>query len=86
MAPAIEHRFEQRSFADVQCADALRGVNLVAGNRQEVAGDLVYVHWNLAGGLNGVGVEVDVGFGGDFSDCFDGLYYAGFVVGRHDGD
>ena len=46
----------------------------------------VYVEGKLAGGLHGVGVEVDAGFGGDLADLFDGLEDAGLVVGEHDGD
>ena len=41
---------------------------------------------NLARGLHRVGVEVNVGFGGDVADLVDRLQHAGFVVRDHDAD
>ncbi len=41
---------------------------------------------NFSGGLDGVGVEVDVGLGGDAADFGERLDDAEFVVGVHDGD
>src|SRR5712692_332376 len=86
MASAVKHRFQQRPLADIQCADTLRRVNLVAGNCQEVAANLVHINRNLARTLNRIGVEVHVGCGSNFSDLFDRLHYTSFVVGRHDRD
>ncbi len=41
---------------------------------------------NFAGGLDGIGMERDTGFGSDFADGFNRLNHAGFVVGHHDAD
>jgi len=46
----------------------------------------VDVDKNFPSGLNGVGVEVEVGFCGDVANFFEWLDGAEFVVGVHDGD
>src|SRR5258708_39115981 len=61
-------------------------MNVVDGNRQEVAADLVHITSNLAGGLNGGGTEGHVSFGGDPPDLVDELNYTRLVIGRHDRD
>ena len=47
---------------------------------------LFYVDGNFRYGLNGVGMEVDVGFGGNRADGFGILQDTGLVVRQHDGD
>src|SRR3974390_3656529 len=86
MASTVEERTELSSLPDVERADALRGMNLVAGNRERVAGDSVDVDRDLGSGLHRIGVETYAGFGGDPSDFFDGLQGSGCVVRHHDGD
>jgi hypothetical protein len=91
VASAIEHRFQQRSSADVERADALGRVNLVAGNRQQITADFVYVQRNLAR-PDCIRVEIDVRFGGDFPISSTGcrtpvsllavMMVISFVVGR----
>ena len=83
---AEEERLDLGSAADVEGADSLGRVHLVAGDGEQVAADLLHVDGELAGCLDGVGVEIDVGFGGDLADLFDGLDRAGLVVGHHDAD
>ena len=73
MAPAIEHGLKLSSLADVERAHTLRPVKLVARDGQQVASDLVDIDRDLPRRLHGVGVEVNVGFGGNLSNFRDGL-------------
>ena len=72
--------------ANVECADALGAVDLVAGEREHV--DVVghHVDGDLAHGLDGVGVEDDALLVAELADLANGLDDADFVVGVHDGD
>ena len=58
----------------------------MSGDRKQIAADALYIDRNLARRLHRVGMEVDIGFGGDFADLFDRLQHTGFIVGHHDGD
>src|SRR5271169_3819209 len=86
MAPAIEHRLKHRSLADVERAHTLRPVNLVAGDGEQVASDIVDIDRNLSRRWYGVSVEENAGFGGNSSNLRDGLHDAGLIVGEHNGD
>src|SRR5574338_11342 len=68
VAAAVEQGVQQRPLANKQRARALRGVHLVAGDGEQVAPDALHVNGNLARGLHGVGVEENVGLGGDLAD------------------
>ena len=61
-------------------------MHLVAGDGKQIAADALDVDRNLSRRLHRVGVEVNIGLGGDFADLFDRLQHAGFIVGHHDGD
>ena len=61
-------------------------MHLVSGDGEQIAADALDIDRDLACRLHRVGVEVDIGLGGDFADLFDRLQHAGFVVGHHDGD
>ena len=65
VAAAVDDRFEPHArvlLADVQGADALRPVNLVGRQAQQVDAHLFDVDRHLADGLHGVGVEEDALF------------------------
>ena len=83
---AVEELAQARAAADVEGADALWSVELVPGKREQVEFERVHIDRNFACGLYSVGVEVDVGFGRDLADFFEGLHGAEFIVGVHDGD
>ena len=87
---AVEERGEADVAADEEDAGALRGVHLVAGDGEQVdvleRGLGAEVEGELAGGLDGVGVEESAGGVGDGGEFGDGLDDAGLVVGEHDGD
>jgi hypothetical protein len=72
--------------ANVEGADSLGTVDLVAGDGHEV--DVVGddVDGDLADGLNGVAMEEDTLLMAELADGLDGLDDADFVVGVHDGD
>ena len=72
--------------ADVQRADTLGAVDLVAGEREHVDVVLLHVDRDLADGLDGVGVEEDALLVAELADLGDGLDDADLVVGVHDGD
>ena len=86
MGSAENERLEAGPATNVEDADALRGVQFVPGDAEEMAADRLDVDGNLARGLHGVSVKRDFGFGGDFADLLDGLNDAGFIVGHHDAD
>ena len=86
LVAADEKRPKRRALAHVQHADALGRVELVAGQRQHVHGQLGQIDVDLAHGLDRVGVEqhaLGLAQGGDLRD---GENDAGFVVGVHDRD
>ena len=83
---AVEKLAQARAAANVERADALGRVEFVAGEGEQIDLQRVHVERNFPGGLHGVGVEIDVGFGGDAADFFERLDGAELVVGVHDGD
>ena len=56
------------------------------GDGKQIAANALYVDRDLARRLHRVGVEVNIGLGGDLADLFHRLQHAGFIVGHHDGD
>ena len=90
MCATVEHGGQADVAADEERADALGGVDLVAGEGEEVN----VFEWafgaeierELAGGLDGVGVEESAGGVGDGGEFGDGLGDAGLVVREHDAD
>jgi hypothetical protein len=84
MAAAELARAERDAFADVEGADALGGVELVAGDGVEIdEGD---GGREFAGGLDAIGVEERAGRAGDGGKGFEVLHGANLIVGVHDGD
>src|SRR5437879_7694851 len=86
MMAAIEKLAQTRSAADVERADSLGRIQLVAGEGKQIQLKRVDVDGNFSCGLHGIGVEVDVGFFGDAADLLERLNGAKLVVGVHDGD
>src|SRR5713101_2669115 len=86
MMAAVEKLAEMGATANVESADALWGVKLVAGNGEKVDAESVHVNGKLSGGLNGVGVEIDIRFFGDVADFLERLDGSELIVGVHDGD
>jgi len=84
--PAVQELAQTRAAAHVQGTDALRGIQLVTGDGEEIESHSVDINGNFAGGLNRVGVEVDVGLFGDPADFRERLDGAKLIVGVHDGD
>ena len=70
--------------ADVEGADALGAVELVARDGGEVQLPLLDVHLDLAGSLRYIRVEEDLGLPADGADLLHGLDHANFVVHSHD--
>ena len=90
MGAPVHHGGEADVAADEEDSNAFGGVHLVPGEGEEVdvfegafGGE---VERELAGDLDGVGVEEGSGFVGDGGQFLDGLDDAGLVVGVHDGD
>src|SRR5262249_35399792 len=83
---------DAHSPADVQDPDPFRTVNLMRGERQQVDAEFLHVYGNLADGLHGVGVQVEILLPGvaalfdQRGDLFERLNRADLVVGVHDGD
>src|SRR5271163_108198 len=73
VGPAEEERLKLGAAVDVESADALRAVHLVGGDGEQVAADLRDIDGELSRSLDGVGVEIDIGLGGDAANLFDGL-------------
>ena len=85
---AVEEGGEPGAGAEEEGAGAAGGVHFVAGEGEEVyvlelTGE---VEGELAGGLDGVGMEEGAVGPGDARQLTDGLDDAGFVVGEHEAD
>jgi hypothetical protein len=84
---AAEHEGRQAcSLSDVEDADALWRVELMARDAEQVDAGFSKVDWDFSDGLYGVGVEGGAFGFGQFGDFFDREDDAGFVVGPHYGD
>ena len=85
---ADDLRGERRAASHVQRADALRAVDLVRGDREQVDAERIDVEVERAGGLHGVGVDGDARVVrlDDARDLGDRLDRADLVVGVHDAD
>src|SRR5262245_31967887 len=87
VATAVDLRLKANAgvlLTDVQCADSLRGVYLVARKTQQVDPHFLDVDGDLADRLHRVGVEQDGLFLAEFADRLDWLQRADLVVRRHD--
>ena len=62
---AVNERLEPNAAPHEQRTDALGGVGLMAGDRQQIDAELVDVGGNLADGLRRIGVEQDFALAGD---------------------
>src|SRR5437016_2553646 len=85
-AAPVQQLAQARAATDVQSTDALWRVQLVSRNGEQINLERVDVDGNFAGGLHGVGVEIDIGFFSDAANFFERLNGAKLVVGVHDGD
>ncbi len=72
-----------RLAPDIERAHALRPVDLVAGDRQQVDVHRIDVERDLADRLRRVGVEVDLALAADLADLGQRLDHADLVVHRH---
>ena len=86
MMAAEEKLAKTCAALDEERANSFRGVQLVAGEGKQVQLEGPYVDRKFADRLHGVGVEEQVGFGGDAPDFCEGLNGAELVVRVHDGD
>lgn len=88
LASAEDKGLPRGAVFDVEEADALGAVDLVAGEAEEVDAEARGADIEGAGGLDGVGVDDDAGvsLAGNVGGLGDGLDGADFVVGGHDGD
>src|SRR5215470_13133472 len=85
MASTVQHGDELCALAHIEGSYALRRVDLVTRNREQVASDVVYVHGHFTGGLHRVGMEVHIRLGSNLPNLFNWLKYTGLIVGHHDG-
>ena len=86
LAAAAEEGVEAEALAEVEGADALGGVELVAAEGEEVNGDFPDVDGHFADGLDGVGVDGEAVFLGEGGGLGEGLGDAGLVVHPHEGE
>lgn len=86
MMAAKEKLAKVSAALDVNGADTLWGVQLVARERKKIKVERFDVDGNLAGGLHGIGVKTNSAFTGDAADLLERLNCAEFVVGVHHGD
>ena len=83
---AEEQRLRMRAPPDVECAGALRPMELVAGDGQQIAADRLHIDRHLARRLHRIGMEVHIGFLRDGADLSHRLQCADLVVGHHHAD
>ena len=86
VAGAVDERFERNPAPHVERADALRRVELVAGEREKVHAEVVDSRFDLADRLCRVGMEEDPMLAGDPRRLRDRLDGANLVVGVHEAD
>ncbi len=90
VGPAVEERREADVAAGEKDSGALGGIELVAGDAEEIyvlqRTIKAEVEWELACGLDGVGVEEGSGSVSEVGQFGDGLDGAGLVVGKDDAD
>ena len=84
LTAAGDQLVQQDALADIDGAHALGGVDLVAGNGQNIDVHGLDVHRHMAVSLDGVGVEDDALFAAQLADLGDGVDGADLVVGEHD--
>ena len=88
--PADQQRTARRAPLDVQAADALGRVQLVAGEREQIHVPilLLQIQREFAYRLGGVGVEDNrrIGFLRDPGELGDGKNHARLIVRVHDAD
>jgi hypothetical protein len=77
----VNQRLERGAPARIERTDALRRVELMAGDRQQVDAERVDSGRDLADRLRRVRVEADAVLAGDGADLFDRLDRADLVVG-----
>ena len=82
---AVDQVRQGDPFADIERADALRGVKLVAGKREHVDVFVLDVDRDVADRLHRVGVEQDAVLFADRTDLGDGLDRTDLIVRVHDG-
>ena len=80
------HRRHPCALADVQRTDALRPVELVRIQRDEVDGDPAHVELERADALHRVAVERDAAVAADRADLGERLQCADLIVRVHDRD
>ena len=84
--PAEQEGLHLRAAPDVEDADALGGVELVAAHREQVNGRLLHVNGDLAGDLNRIRVQDRSPFLADRRDLVQREDNARLVVRVHDRD
>jgi len=77
---------DPRALLDVEHANAFGGVELVAGQAQQIDGALCKIQRHFADHLYGVGMERDAFAGHHLGDLLDGEDHTGLIVGVHDRD
>src|SRR5579863_7089513 len=80
VSSSIKKRLKLRSLRDVERSHPLRRVNLVSGNCQRVAADLLHINLYFCCGLHCIGVKINISFGSNLSNFLDWLQHSSFVV------
>ena len=83
---AVKQLRQASPAANVERANALGGIQFMAGKRKQIKLELLDVDGDFSRGLHGISVEINVGLFGDAADFLERLNGAKFVVGMHDGD
>src|SRR5262245_22589824 len=86
VATSVDQRLKRRAAAHVERTHALRRIDLVAGNGEEVDAKHIDVRGNLADRLCRVGMQQNAVRAGDATNLDDRLDRADLVVGMHDAD
>src|SRR6185369_9429680 len=75
-----------RLAPDIERADALWPIDLVAGDRHHVDVHRIDIERDLADSLGRIGVEIDLGRAADLADLRQRLDHADLVIYRHHRD
>ena len=86
MRAPVDEVCQPSAAADVEDTDTFGRVDLVPRKREEVHAECLNVHRQFANRLHSIRMERDVVFLCNFTNLFDRLDCAVFVVDVHDGD
>src|SRR3984893_3385960 len=83
---SIKELLQTSAPTDVQGSYVLRGIKFVAGERQQIQAQRIYVNGKLSSGLHCICMKVNVSVRRDAANLLERLYSAKLIIGVHHGN